>query len=151
MFKTMKIKLFLFAFLLGGITIFAQQQDVSDTELAQFADAYINLQIQNQEMEQEVVSVIQKEGLELERFNEIQEASMNPNQENTASADEMKKHAKVMVELEKLQPKMEKKAIEGIEKTGITFEKYQSLAAAIQADQGLQQKLQTILMERQKM
>lgn len=152
MFKQ-KIKLFLFAATLGIFSLSAQQQqqDVSDTELAQFADAYIGLQLENQKIEQEMVSIIEKEGLELQRFNQIQETSMNPDKENSASESEMKKHAQAISEIQKLQPELEKRAIQGIEKTGISFEKYQSLATAIQADQKLQQKLQTILMERQKM
>lgn len=150
MLKTFKIKLFLFIASISFFGLSAQNQDVSDTDLAQFADAYINLQVKNQEIEQDVMAVIEKEGLDIEKFNQIQEASMNPEQKNDATPDEMKKHAKVMTKIQEMQPEMEKKAISGIEETGLSLEKYQTLAAAIQQDQGLQQRLQTILMERQK-
>lgn len=148
MFKSVKNRTFFFslAFLMGTFTFFAQ--DISDTQLAQFADAYINIQMQNQEAQQEMIAIIEKEGLDVERFSAIQEASMNPSQESNASAEEMKKHEKAIKKLDELQPKFEQKAIDGIEASGITMEQYQSIAAAIQQDQDLQQKLQTILMER---
>jgi|SRR5699024_2581993 len=148
MFKSVKLRTLFFSFMLlsGSATLFAQ--DISDTQLAQFADAYINVQMQNQEAQQEMIAIIEKEGLEVERFSQIQEASMNPNQQSDATPDEMKKHASAMAKLDEMQPKLEKKAIEGIEATGISLEQYQSIASAVQQDQELQQKLQTILMER---
>lgn len=148
MFKSVKIRTLFFSLtlLLGSVTLFAQ--DISDTQLAQFADAYMNVQMQNQEAQEEMIAIIEKEGLDVERFSQIQEASMNPDQETNATPDEMKKHASAMAKLDKMQPELEKKAIKGIESTGITMEEYQNIAAAIQQDQALQQKLQTILMER---
>lgn len=150
MFKLVKIRIFFLSLvaLFGTLTLVAQNQDISDTQLAQFADAYMTVQTQNQEAQQEMIAVIEKEGLEVERFSEIQEASLNPNQESDATPEEMKKHAKAIEKIDAMQPEFEKKAIEGIEKSGISMEEYQNIASAVQQDQKLQQKLQTILMER---
>lgn len=150
MFKSVRINsLFLFVTILGSLTLSAQQQDVSDTELAQFADAYIKVQMQNQEAQQEMMTIIEGEGLEVERFSEIQQTAMDPNQKSDATADEMKKHGSAIAKIEKLQPELEKKAVDQVESTGISMERFESLASVIQQDQGLQQRLQTILMERQ--
>lgn len=150
MLKLVRIKsLFLFVAILGSVTLSAQEKDISDTELAQFADAYIMVQMQNQEAQQEMVSIIQDEGLEVERFSLIQQAAMDPNQKSDATKEEMTKHENAASKIQALQPAMEKKAIDGIQSTGISIEQYESLASAIQKDQGLQQRLQTILMERQ--
>jgi|26BtaG_2_1085354.scaffolds.fasta_scaffold00015_81 hypothetical protein len=150
MFKSVRIKsLFLFVGILGSLTLSAQSQDVSDTELAQFADAYIKVQMQNQEAQKEMMTIIEGEGLEVERFSEIQQSSMDPNQKSDATAEEMKKHGSAIAKIEQLQPELEKKAVKEIESSGITIERFESLASVIQQDQGLQQRLQTILMERQ--
>lgn len=150
MLKSIRIKsLFLFVSILGSLTLSAQEQDISDTELAQFADAYINVQMQNQKSQQEMLTIIQEEGLEVDRFSEIQQATADPNKKPDASADELKKHASAMAKIQKLQPEMEEKALSGIETAGMTLERYESLATTIQQNQGLQQRLQTILMERQ--
>ncbi len=149
MFRSLRIKsLFLFVAVMGSITLSAQEPDVSDVELAQFADAYIKVQMQNQEAQQEMMAIVEKEGLEIERFGAIQEATMNAGQTPDATAEEMKKHASAMAKIEKLQPELEKKAVKEVESTGISLERFESLASVIQADQGLQQRLQTILMER---
>ncbi|NLN25416.1 MAG: DUF4168 domain-containing protein [Bacteroidetes bacterium] len=149
MFKSVKTNLFLFVALIGAITMVAQQPDVSDVELAQFADAYINLQVENQKIEQEMITLIEDEGFDVERFNQIHEANTDPTKDYGVTEEEKKKHAGVMSKIQEMQPEMEKKAIKGIEDTGLTFEKYQALAMAIQQDQQLQQRLQTILIERQ--
>lgn len=150
MFRSAEIKsLFLFVSILGAFAVSAQEKEVSDVELAQFADAYVKIQVQNQEAQQEMMAIVVDEGLELERFGAIQEASMTPGQTTDATKDEMKKHASAMAKIEKLQPELEKKAIEEVESTGISLERFEALAAVIQQDQGLQQRLQNILMERQ--
>lgn len=150
MFKSLKVKsLFLFVTIIGSLSLSAQEQEVSDVELAQFADAYIKVQEQNQEAQQEMMTIVENEGLELERFGAIQQASMDPSQASDVTADEKKKHASAMAKIEKLQPELEKRAVAEVESTGITLERFETLASVIQRDQNLQQRLQTILMERQ--
>lgn len=150
MFKSLKIKsLFLFVGILGSASLFAQEAEISDNELGKFADAYINIQMQNQEAQQEMIAIIENEGLKIERFSEIEQSSMDPNKKVDATDAEMKMHANATAKIDKMQPEMEKKAKEGIESKGLTFERFQELAAVIQQDQSLQQRLQNILMENQ--
>ncbi|SDX44619.1 DUF4168 domain-containing protein [Aequorivita viscosa] len=150
MFKSLKLKsLFLFVTVLGSVASFAQENEVSDAELNKFADAYINMQMQNQEAQQEMIAIIQNEGLKVERFSEIDQATMDPNKESDATPAELKMHANATDKMKKMQPALEKKAIEGIESKGLTFERFQELATVIQQDQSLQQRLQDILMKSQ--
>ncbi|MBA6152488.1 DUF4168 domain-containing protein [Gelidibacter maritimus] len=150
MFKSVKVKsLFLFAALIGSLTLSAQEQNVSDSDLNQFADAYIKVQMQNQVAQQEMMTIIENEGLAVERFSAIQEAAIDPNKESDATAEEMKKHASAMSKMEKLQPELEQKAVDEIESAGISIDRYKSLATAIQKERSLQERLQAILMERQ--
>ena len=151
MFKLVRIKsLLFFVTMLGSLTLSAQEQSVSDSELGQFADAYIKVQMQNQAAQQEMMTIIEDEGLALERFSEIQEAGMDPNKASDATADEVKKHASAVAKMEKMQPALEKKAVEQIESAGMTFDQYKSLATTIQGEKDLQQRLQTMLVERQR-
>lgn len=150
MFKSLKIKsLFLFVAVLVSAGLFAQENEVSDSELNKFADAYINVQMQNQEAQQKMMAIIQEEGLKVERFSEIDQAAMDPNTQSDATEAELKMHSNATAKIQKMQPELEKKAIEGIESKGLTFERFQELAAVIQKDQGLQQRLQNILMKSQ--
>lgn len=150
MFKSMKIKSILAVItIFGSLSLSAQGQNISDTELGQFADAYIKVQIQNQVAQQEMMTIIEDEGLKVERFSEIQQAKMDPNKKVDATADEIKKHANAITKMEEIQPALEKKAVGEIESTGISIDRYKSLATAIQGERGLQERLQTILVERQ--
>jgi len=151
MFKTSKIRtLFLsFTLFIGSMGLFAQvQQDISDVQLAQFADAYINMQKENQAAQSQVMTMIEEEGLEVERFSEIQQAASDPSLESNATPEEVKKHATVMAKIEAMQDHFEERAIAGIEASGITMEEYQAIATALQQDQTLVTKLQAILMEK---
>lgn len=150
MFKSVKLKsVFLFMAMIGTFGLFAQETEVSDVELTQFANAYQEMQIQNQEAQQVMVKIIEDEGMDVQRFSTIQQASMDPNQEVEATDAEMKMHDNAIAKMQKLQPEMEKKASEKIVATGLTMERFEALAAVIQKDQALQQRLQTILMKNQ--
>ena len=97
-----------------------------------------------------MMGIIKDEGLELQRFNEIQEAKMNPQASVEASDEELKKHAAVIGELEKMQPELEAKMETIIEENGLTLDRYKAVAMALQQDKSLQQKFQGIMMKRQK-
>ncbi|MEO8774216.1 MAG: DUF4168 domain-containing protein [Gelidibacter sp.] len=150
MLKSVRIKsLLFFVTLLGSLTLSAQEQNISDNELGQFADAYIKVQMQNQAAQQEMMTIIEDEGLKVERFSEIQEAALDPKKDVDATADEIKKHSKAIAKMEEIQPALEKKAVAEIESAGITIDRYKSLATAIQGEKALQERLQTILVSRQ--
>ena len=151
MFKSVKLKgLFFFVAILSSVAFTnAQENKISDAELNKWANAYQKVQMQNQQAQQKMMTMIQDEGMELQRFNEIQQASMNPNQQIDATEAEIKKHKMVSDKIEKMRPELERKATEAIESTGMSIERYQEIAAVIQQDQNLQQRLQKIMMQQQ--
>src|SRR5690554_2935409 len=119
MFKSIKIKgLFLFVAIVGSVGLTAQENKISDDELNKFAEAYINVQMQNQESQQKMMVAIEEEGLKVDRFSEIQESTMNPNVKSDATEAELKMHANATAKIEGMQPEFEKKAREGIESKG---------------------------------
>src|SRR5690554_6408702 len=151
MFKNVKLKtLLLFVAILGSLSVFSQEEEkVSDVELDKFAVAYINLQAQNQEAQEELMAIIEKEGLPLDRFNAIQKSNME-NTKVEASDSEIKMHAKITVKIQELQPTLEAKAMEGIKSSGLTVEQFEEMVAVIQQDQALQQRLQTMVLQKQR-
>lgn len=150
MFKNVKLKtLLLFVALFGYLNGFSQEEEkVSDVDLGKFAVAYVNLQAQNQAAQEEVMTLIEKEGLPLDRFNAIQKSLMEKT-EVEATDSEKKMHANITAKITELQPTMEAKAIEGIKSSGLSVEHFEELAVAIQKDQALQQRLQTMVLQKQ--
>ncbi len=124
-----------------------QQQEktkVSDEELKQFATVYPKVQEESQKAQQKMVGVIEKDGMKLERFNEIQTATMQ-NQKTDATEDEMKTYKKITGELDKLQPEIQKKMQSLITSSGLSVERFQAIAVAIQSDQNLQSRFQEMM------
>ncbi|WP_416441776.1 DUF4168 domain-containing protein [Leeuwenhoekiella sp. A16] len=160
-FKNNILKLVLAGALIGGMSLTTQAQEttapaattaateVSTAELNKFADAFKEVQVENQTAQQEMMGIIKDKGLNIQRFNEIQKSTMDPNSKLEVTDEEMKMHAAIVGELEKMQPELETKMEAIIEDSGLTLDRYKAVAMALQNDKGLQQKFQSILMKKQ--
>ncbi|TDN81581.1 uncharacterized protein DUF4168 [Salegentibacter sp. 24] len=156
MIKMKRIASLLFAFaLLGSATIIAQNQqlpqqqaveiDVSDQELSKFANAYQRIRLVNQKAQQEMVKKVEGSGFEIKRFNEIHQASLDPNTEIEVSADEKEKHKAVVAEIESMQGKFQEQMENAITEQGLEVERYEKIAMALQTDTELQQRLRELM------
>lgn len=144
----------LFVFALGTASVTAQstampqQQEkieVSDAELEKFADVFQKMRMMNQQVQKEMMAVVTNEDLELQRFNEIHQAEMDPNKDIETTSEEDKKYKAVVAEIEVIQPKYQKQMQEVITESDLSMERYQQLAMALRSDVELQQRLQEIL------
>ena len=151
MLKSVKLNLFLFLATLGTISMSAQTEakKVTDQELNKFANAYQAVQVENQKAQQEMVAMIEESGLDVEKFQKIQKAQMDPNTEVEATEKELTAHKQVMAKIQEMQPKLQSEMEGLIKKQGLTMQRYQEVAAAIQTNQELQQQLQAIMMKKQ--
>jgi len=157
MIKSKKIAGLLFAFaLLGSASVFAQTQlpqqqqqtvevDVSDEELSKFADAYQKIRMVNQQAQQEMAKKVEESGFDIQRFNEIHQASLDPNTEVDATEDELTKHKEVVSEIEGMQGEFQKEMENAISEEGLDVARYEKIAMALQTDTELQQRLQQLM------
>lgn len=122
-----------------------QKVDVKDAELEKYAEVFQQMRMVQQEAQKEMIQVVENENIELKRFNEIHQASMNPNAEVETTPEEDKKYKAVVAELQTLQPKFQKEMEEVIANSDMTMERYQQLAMALRTDTDLQQRLQKIM------
>ncbi|HSP11132.1 MAG TPA: DUF4168 domain-containing protein, partial [Salegentibacter sp.] len=99
----------------------------------------------NQQAQQEMIKTVEDSGFDVQRFNEIHQASLDPNQEVEVSSEEKAKHKEVVTEIEGMQGKFQKDMEEVIEKEGLSIERYEQLAMALQTDTELQQRLQKLM------
>ena len=147
-----------FTAILGTVTAVAQtpqqmapqqqQQEkveVNNEELSKFANAYQGITVVNQQAQQEMIKTVEDSGFDVQRFNEIHQASLDPNQEVEVSSEEKAKHKEVVTEIEGMQGKFQKDMEEVIEKEGLSIERYEQLAMALQTDTELQQRLQKLM------
>src|SRR5690554_1449237 len=125
-----------------------QQQatpDISDEELQKFVDAFQEIQVENQKIQQKMIAEIQEEGMEVQRFSEIQQAQQNPNQEVEMTAEEEKAIESLMPKLQSIQQESQTVMQEKIKSAGLTMNRYQEIAQMIQQSPELQKKLQSMM------
>lgn len=124
-----------------------QQEVISNDDLEKFVSAAQEVEAINQSSQQEMANVVVKEDLTIQRYNEIQQAAQNPNQETDASQTELQKCQTASLEIEKIQMKAQQKMQEKIVEKGLTVNRYQEIATAVQTNPELQKKLQTLMQQ----
>ncbi|MGS2763473.1 DUF4168 domain-containing protein [Sinomicrobium sp. M5D2P9] len=149
-----KLKSTLICFLMVGATAFAQtaeqkKVDVSDDELGKIASAFQGVQEVNVKAQQEMVKTVEDNGFDIDRFNELYEASQSPEKEAEASTDEKEKFGVVMNKMQEMQSGFQKQMEDAITNEGISLDRYQEVAVALQTDTELQQRLQALLTQQQ--
>lgn len=144
----------MFFMMLGSTAVFAQQLpaqeqqqtvEVSDAELQKFVSALQGIQMVTQQAQQEMMQVVQKEGMEIQRFNEIHQATIDPNTELKATAEEKTQHKKIIGELETMQAGIQQQMEKLITDQGLSLERYEQIAMSLQNDTELQQRIQQML------
>lgn len=141
--------------MLGSTAVFAQQLppqqqqqqtvEVSDAELEKFVAALQEIQTVSQQAQQEMMQVVEKEGMELQRFNEIHQAAMNPEVEVETTTEEKATHEKIVGELESMQSGIQQRMEKLITDQGFTVERYEQIAMSLQSDPALQQRVQQMI------
>lgn len=151
---TKTFKTLLVCFLTAGIGTFSQvnaqeQVEVSDAELDKIASVYQGIQKVNMEAQQKVMETVEENGFETNRFNELYQASTTPEKAVEASDEEKKKFGEVMNQIQQMQVGFQKQIEEVIVDEGISMDRYQKIAMALQTDTKLQQRLQSVLSKQQ--
>lgn len=152
---TRSIKKFtgLFIFFFMGIAVaFAQMpqqtvqpadpESVTDTEMEQFAGVFVELQTMNQQIQQEMVTAVQEEGIEVQRFNEIMNAQQDPNKEVDATEEELELFAAAGQAIQQIQQSAQQDMQKVITDSELSLPRYQAIMAAMQNNADLQQRLQ---------
>ncbi|NJW53116.1 DUF4168 domain-containing protein [Salinimicrobium oceani] len=145
----------MFFLMIGSTASFAQtqplpqaqqvQNEVTDAELAKFVKALQGIQMVTQKAQQEMIQIVQTEGMELQRFNEIHQASINPEVEVEATSEEKTTHKKIVGQLESMQAGIQQQMEKLITDQGLSLEKYEQIAMQLQSDTVLQQRIQQML------
>ncbi len=123
----------------------AQNQDISDQELKQFANAFQQVRMINQSSQQKMIKAVQDEDLTVERFNIINQAEQNPNKEVEATDDELKKYKTAIQSVEALQAEVQKQLQSKIQEAGLSVQRFQQISALLQNNKELQQRLSTLM------
>lgn len=151
MFKTKKLTSLLIVLFMGTAFLNAQTPqptaatDVSDKELTTFVAAFQQVQIINQQAQQNMAKAVQDEELSIERFNEMKQSEQNPNQEVQGTTEEMEQFDRANQQIVQIQKEATQSMQKKIEDEGLTIQRYQEIAMALQNSPELQQKIQKMM------
>jgi len=126
----------------------AQQEietDFSDNELEKFAEAAQEAQMVQQENQQEMMQAIEDEGITVQEFNQIFEATQNPEVDADITPEQEQAFNTAMQKINELQHEGDESIIEAIEDTGLTFEKYEQIMNAYRQDPEIQERVNQYL------
>lgn len=136
----MKMLGLLFFMMIGTSTLMAQT-NVSDQEIEKFAVTFQKMRMINQQAQQELSQVITGEGMEINRFNTIHQAQMDPQKEVEMSKEEEKKYQAIIKELNSMQAEFRQEIEEMVKDGGLSFERYEEIGNQLQNDAELQERL----------
>jgi len=127
----------------------APQIEVSDEELELFIDASMNAQTVQMESQQEMISIVDEEGIEVSTYNEIMQAQQMGQSlgDIGVSASDIEKFERAQEQIQEVEVRMERNLAEAVEEEGMEMERFQEINMAIQQDPELQQRAQQMIQE----
>lgn len=144
--KIFKRSLFLIVCLISS-SFFAQAEGtkVSEAEFTSLVSVIRELQKSGTGMQNELIQIVRAEGLTPERFNEIQYNMDSPVNEVEATDEELAAHKKIAIEVDRLKAEQQNKLLLYLKENGLTLKRYQEIAAQVQEDEKLNERLISII------
>ena len=123
-----------------------QQQNFTEAELKQFAEANSRLMGIQQEGEKTMMGILQEEKLSVDKFNQMAQAHQQQKlTEVDATPEEMAAFNKAAQRMMELQPKMQKDVEAAIQKDGMSLDKYEQIMIAYRQDPALQERVNSMM------
>lgn len=121
------------------------REDFSNDELQKFVSAATKAQEVQEARQQEMISAIEEEDLDVNRFNEIMAVKQGKSQETDVSDEEMQSFDAAAQKVMEHQRIMQTEIAEAIEEEGITMDTYQQIFLAYQQSPKIQKKITKLL------
>lgn len=125
------------------------EQKITDEQLEKFVKVSQKVQGESMKQQQEMMKVIQDEGISPERFNQIYKAEQNPNKESDASGEEKKQYEAAMKKIDAMNEQSQKDMEALIKKEGMKVETYMMINEKLQQDEDLQKRFREIMSAQQ--
>jgi len=118
--------------------------DVSNDELERFVALSQELQMMSQEVQQDMISAVEEEGLDLQRFSEMDKADRNPKEELEGTPQELASYEAASERLNTMQTEARDEMQSKLEARGFTEQRLQEINIALQRDTALQKRFRSM-------
>ncbi|HKL17942.1 MAG TPA: DUF4168 domain-containing protein [Halalkalibaculum sp.] len=122
----------------------AQADSVSDKELEKFVETAQDLRSIQENIQSEVQGMVQEEDMTFQRFQQIMMSKQNPQMAKKVEVtDEEEAVIKEMQpKLQKIQQEANQKQMSAIQENGLTPQRFQQIAQAVQSDPAMMKRFQ---------
>lgn len=127
----------------------AQNIEISDEELQKFTDVSMIAQEIQRSSQQEMLAIVEEEGLDVQTYNVIAEARFNEQSDDSidVSSEDLEKFNTASEKVGEIQQEVESEMIQAIEAEGMGMDRFMEINMALQQDQELQQRVQQMMMQ----
>ncbi|HET6245361.1 MAG: DUF4168 domain-containing protein [Bacteroidetes bacterium] len=115
--------------------------------ITKFIEASKNIEAIQQKTEQEMLKIVEKENLEVDRFNEIAQSKQNPEAELDVTEKEMKSFETAIGHFQEIQEKMQNEMEQAIIEKNIEIDEYKEIMLAYQQNKEFQQKINLLMQQ----
>lgn len=124
----------------------AQPDSITDQELKKFVNTTGSLQTIQQETREEVETLVQKEGMEFERFQEIMMSKQNPQMAQDVEVTDKEEEAIKNVEpqLAEISKGAQQQFVQAIQQEGLTPQRFQQIMQAVRSNPDVSQRFQEL-------
>lgn len=128
----------------------APQMEITNDQLEKFVAASQKINMIQQGAQQEMVAMIEKEGLDVNQFNEMAAQQQNPNQESSSEITEADQQAfqNVMTKVQGMQMEMQQEMEKAVQSEEMQMQEYQQIMQAYEQDPNLQQQVNELMQQK---
>ncbi|TVQ36326.1 MAG: DUF4168 domain-containing protein [Spirochaetaceae bacterium] len=121
--------------------------EVGDAELNRFVEALQQIERVQMDTQEEMISVLDEQGITTERFNEIYQAEHNPEFEldQPLSSDEQSRFRMAEQQLQSIQEDSQVEMSQVVQNQGIEIDRFNEIYVALTQDPELQQRVQELI------
>jgi len=122
----------------------AQADSVSDKELEKFVETAQDLRSIQENIQSEVQGMVQEEDMTFQRFQQIMMSKQNPQMAKKVEVtdDEEAVIKELQPKLQKIQQEANQKQMSAIQDNGLTPQRFQQIAQAVQSDPAMMKRFQ---------
>ncbi len=122
------------------------EEKYDDAILEKFAKAVVGVMSIQQESQVEMMQLIEKQGMSVERYNELMmHLEQGQPLENPPAEEEQEKYKKISEALGIIQRGLQEKLVNAVESNDISIEQYEAIVQDYQTDPELKQRIDKLL------
>ncbi|NBC07264.1 MAG: hypothetical protein GVY26_08725 [Bacteroidetes bacterium] len=118
--------------------------EITNDELERFVALSQELQVMSQQVQQDMIAVVEEEGLDLQRFSEMDKADRNPETEVEGTPQELESYEAASERLNTMQTEARAEMQSKLEAQGFTEQRLQEINVALQQDTVLQKRFRSM-------